>query len=218
MAGRLTVLFLAAVMLFAPGCAFLRQRGADAADIFSADVGLGYGLGASVSVTEYVGFNIGMAHAEKYGIIGRKAGTWHEMIIGFPASWFYLYRDADINLCLGCAVSAFVNVYGRDRSIKKTKDIYELRYALIVLAEDEGSDSPFKMTPGTIALGVHPLFFGIRVGIDPVEFADFLAGWLTIDFMDDDEVIEEDEEEGDYTPDVKPPTVPGEDPKDEFGE
>jgi hypothetical protein len=218
MPGRFTALFLAATMLLGSGCAFMGQRAADAADMFSADIGLGWGLGASVAVTKYAGFNIGMAHAEKYGVIGRKAGSWHEMIIGFPASWFYLYREAEVHWCTGCVVSAFVNVYGRDRSIKKTKEMYELRYALVVLVEEEGSDSPYKMTPGTIAFGVHPLFFGIRVGIDPVEFADFLAGWLTIDFMDDDEVMDDEDEEEDYTPDVQPPTVPGEDPKNEFGE
>jgi len=216
MSGKFAAIFLSAVMLFTSGCAFMQKRGADAADMFSADIGFGLGIAAGFTLTKYVGYNIGAAHAEKYGLIGRKAGYWQEVIIGFPAVYPYLFSDAGYR---GCIASCFVNIMGRDRYIgKPSHEAYELRYTLFALTEEkEGRyDSPFRMTPGLISVAVHPLFYGIRVGFDPIEFADFLAGWFTVDFMDDDEVIEEEEE--DSEPEKKPASVPGETPKSEYDE
>jgi hypothetical protein len=51
--------------------------------------------------------------------------------------------------------------------------------------ETGGRFSP-NYSPTEIGFSLHPLLFGIDVGVDPVEVLDFLAGFLLIDIVGDD--------------------------------
>lgn len=41
-------------------------------------------------------------------------------------------------------------------------------------------------SPTEFGLGIHAALIGIDIGVDPIEFADFILGFLTIDLREDD--------------------------------
>lgn len=53
------------------GCAYLRDRAADAADVLTLEVGVGYGLTADVKASDYLHLGFGYAHLWTRGVRGR---------------------------------------------------------------------------------------------------------------------------------------------------
>ncbi|MHC4660527.1 MAG: hypothetical protein ACYS8W_02440 [Planctomycetota bacterium] len=174
------------------------NRGADAADIFSVDIGIGLGIAANVMLTKYVSFNIGVSNCLKSGTSGRYTGSWYERIVGWPASWWYIFESPGAGQtpwCTSCTFSFIIHAWARESGKKKDPMLYELRYFICGLTEEHGlHTSPYKISPWELGFSVHPVFFGTRFAFNPVEFADFLAGWFTVDFMDDDKEKPEEEE------------------------
>src|SRR5262245_34743895 len=77
---------LSLVVLFAaaPGCAWLRDRGADAADILTVEVGAGVGIHADAKATDYLHLGLGYAHVRKAGLRGRDVEWLRDREVGLP--------------------------------------------------------------------------------------------------------------------------------------
>lgn len=80
-------------------------------------------------------------------------------------------------------------------------DVHGWLFVSDVFDLDDGS--PFRLSTRQriadlfgVEVGVYPVFWGARFGVNVAEFADFVLGWLGIDVMADDGV-------------ERPPTLPG---------
>lgn len=157
-APRLVPLALACLLL--SSCAWLRDRGADAADLFVLEGMLGFGVSADVKATELLHVGAGYAHGRKAGLRGRERIWMRDREIGFPASallWVGALRELEL-WRLG-----HLHTYGS-----------ELWYGR----------SPWRLAD--VEVGVFAGFFGLRVGFSPGELIDFLAGWVGLDPAGDD--------------------------------
>lgn len=70
------------LLLLAAGCEpgrfYLRDRGADFADIWRANVAVGPGLGIVAFATQYLRAGAIFSYAEHFGMVGREVGFWRE--------------------------------------------------------------------------------------------------------------------------------------------
>jgi hypothetical protein len=172
---RLVTLVLLAVTAMATGCVsgrgFLPDRGRDAADIFTACVGLGGGARARVGPL-HAGLILSVRS------VGLRGGDFGDAR-GFQ-------HDTEL-LCF--SDEAFDPVAGADRgkSLVAGGDGIEIPFVTTLVGpyrERGRSAFPhYYYSQIEIQLG---LLLVPRLGLNPGELLDFILGWTTVDIFDDD--------------------------------
>ena len=173
------VLLVATAGLAGCSTAYWSDRGRDAADIFTATVGVGFGARARV----------GPLHAGLfYG--GDKAGLRGGELRSYSLrgdDWFSVAT-------MECTVfSAEHFGYAEARG----KDYGAFGYPLVsFVCDPKSNDFPPRISITSRNGALHPyytqieieagLFGGIRLGFNPGELLDFILGWTTIDIFKDD--------------------------------
>lgn len=178
----LLTILLAASCSVITGCAsgrvYFADRGRDAADIFTISVQKGIGVDAQISfITPAAGLT--------ETLIGLEDGRF----VTNPISTIRPFHDSDSgSAVLGLPLLfTFKGVQDRwDTVIENRNKSYQLCLLLgFIPFEMKSSD---KITPHyltKVEVGAS-LFYGIRVGVNPGEFVDFLLGWFGVDMFGDD--------------------------------
>ncbi len=169
------------------GCAtqgYLGDRAKDAADIFTATVGYGYGVKAQA----------GPIAAGLSWMIDEK-GLRGGVISKFPrgdAGWGVI----DANVIVGgyqdfCVMTNYAGRYGAE-NFETLEPRHKCYYAPCILGitvplpqrEDPWSRGHlYRLTQIEVAVG---LGYSFRFGFNPGELLDFILGWTTLDIYDDD--------------------------------
>jgi hypothetical protein len=186
---RLFILVL--VALSSSGCAYVLDRGLDFEDIFRVTVSYGPGIGVQAKATEFVQLAAGREDCNRTMVIGRALlKPWDDRYNG---SNNYLAAMGDV----------FANGF---KPWKSRRDYF----ALVVpfnITEQGDPDNPavvdrsnrlYDFTPdlaetpyathraGEVFVGFHLFLIGHELGLDPVEFIDWIVGFTTIDILGDD--------------------------------
>jgi hypothetical protein len=189
---RLIQTVLAVVVIASmTGCAtsYMTDRGHDAADIFTATVGLGVGAKARVGP---VGAGLILAGEFK----GLKGGALlhldekDECLEMYPA----------LSPCSGATKGLFVGVGGESYDLRSTNSLPRIRgkcyrafsfFPLVIVPLGQTTKDGL-----TIFRGFHPFYTqievaaacigGIKLGFNPGELLDFILGWTKIDIYNDD--------------------------------
>lgn len=163
-------LFLSVITILCYGCAgtksYLLDRGADAADIFTATAGLG--VGAKV----------------RAGFINA----------GLPLCWatdFYGLRGGEIinNASIGTNnlnVDMWLLFLGAEIHSSKNNKDPRRKYYMDATFTPEGprfGGGIQRFTQFDVLVGLGP---SVRIGFNPGELLDFILGWSTIDIYEDD--------------------------------
>ena len=163
-------LFLFLVFPFLTSCAYLHNRGNDALDVF--DVGVTITEEPRVSV--YAGFmnlmSLGYANLDQGTLIGIGSREIGAIPMRQNASGIIVYGREQFAFGSNCN--------------PEDPDSPE-PWAAGILALPEGPAPPPKKilySPKVLHLGWLGLTLNCKIG----EFADFVLGWATVDFMDDD--------------------------------
>jgi hypothetical protein len=158
---------LIAILAFAScgGCVYFTDRGNDFADIFTLRAGVSYGLSARVQVTDYFGLGLGWHRGLMSGFIGRDTVNRREAYMGF--------------------VLESGTFPDRPRPTLKTGREGGTVRLFLPISDGLGPRHVFPAdfrVEADVTLGV----FGIALGFNPVELADFAAGIFGVDFAMDD--------------------------------
>lgn len=173
----LTCLAAAACALATNGCfagRYLADRGADLADVFVAEVGVGPGLEAHAQLTGYLGAGVGRSQLSVLLLHGRDVGT---------------ARRSSSGLLWTAATQVD---YGRVRSLHGArKHSGRQTRAWRYLLPDSSFSSSRRYRPRwpdnfNVEVGAAYFIVGAHVGINPVELVDLLLGIVTIDIVGDD--------------------------------
>lgn len=152
---------LLAALLLTSSCAWLSDRAADLADVFSVEVGAGLGLAVDVKATDLLHPGVGYVQARKAGLSGRRAYWLRDRELGLPFStllWAGALRDLQL-WRLGQLHAGAVDVW-QDASVWRRFDL---------------------------EVGLFAGVFGLRVGLSPGELVDLFAGLVGFDPAGDDE-------------------------------
>jgi HEAT repeat protein len=208
---KLLLFCLLLVALTACGCAdfktYIKARGNDLADCFTARVGIAYGLGVRAQVTSYFGASVGASlDKNKVGYFGREpvkaTGGWMGVPLFQVFSPFLAYAVADLARKGDCS-----------REGPPVYEVLALTFgSLLVTDVRHYKDETLPMGCAALGIGIGDLlgtgrmrpptpflrekFFievggtlgvvGFDVGFNPVEFVDFLLGWFGVDIARDD--------------------------------
>jgi len=191
----LSALCLVAALWLLPGCAYLRAVGQDFGDVFHLGLGIstrpGFKASAQVSIFGLVG-----SHLPDSWYVGSDYGRaflWRERGYVFPV------------------IKGVVDRWqGSGPAPSKDEDpdgylIQDLYFIIVVTSESGRADRLSPQMEGVvqalqIEVGVHALFVGVSVGVNPAQFVDFCAGLLGFDLLGDDVMYaasEDDEGEDD---------------------
>jgi hypothetical protein len=146
---------------------YLPDRFVDLCDVLSFDVHLGFGLWADVHATRALQAMAGTRSIQGLGWHERRSlGTRDQAESGFTL------------LAIGAHASA--------GTLIGTSGVYG--YAATLGGLHEPSDRPYQEIRDYWALGAAftLAFVGMDFDFHPVQLADFAAGWLTVDFLNDD--------------------------------
>lgn len=163
------------LLAFCAGCAspYWQNRRADAADVFTATVGLGYGATARIGP-----FHTGLgANFDFYGMEAGEVGELSEFysIIkggGWIAEDHSFLLQGDSGICLGPRCEA------RGKAIAYRSSNWSFWNP-----PPPESPNPARWTQMEVAAG---LVGGIRLGFNPGEVLDFIVGFLGLDLYGDD--------------------------------
>ena len=153
------------------GCAtpYMIDRGRDAADIFTATVGVGIGTKARVGPVR-AGLYAG---ADMAGLRGGEG-----IVDMMPSRMDYVPGASELELSL-VSVECFMPSKAID-SIRRNKQF--LSYGMCSLSKAfEGKFHYYTQIEAAVGLGP-----AIRLGFNPIELLDFILGWTTIDIFNDD--------------------------------
>jgi hypothetical protein len=174
---------------------YLEDRGNDTLDIFPFSAASGPGLYFGARVTELFGTALGYESTRRHG--------WRR------ANWLDRNDYAKLERPVSWDETAhgFLVFWGRtDDRRPKDKEKWYRGNTLFVIPLDYGSvvkrqaggdkaqyfgiqDVTLDLDPETCLdceAEIHLGFFGLRFGLSPVQLADWLLGWFTIDFTGDD--------------------------------
>ena len=159
-------------------------RVADALDVVEANVGIGPGLKAGVEYA-VLRTSVGSVHAQRLGMDGRQIGTWDERNVAFgifPASLLFAPFELVKNqgdTWRALAVGGFeLGTVGVERTSRENFATSDVLYHETVMA------GPWNERPGdTAAIGaeLHLGFIGARLRVKPLEFVDFIVGFVGIE-------------------------------------
>jgi hypothetical protein len=190
------------------GCAqfssYMKKRGNDLADCFTARAGISYGLGMRAQVTHYIGASVGASlDKNKVGYFGREpvraTGGW----IGVPFlqvfSPFLAFAVADIArkdessppahevlaLTFGILLATDAHHY-KDETLPHGYTALGVGIGELLGVERMKPPTPFLREKFFIEVGATLGAVGFDAGFNPVEFVDFLLGWFGVDISGDD--------------------------------
>jgi hypothetical protein len=206
---------LAFLLALGSGCAgfgaYMKDRGNDFADCFTARAGICYGLGVRAQASNYLGASIGLSVGKKAGYFGRQyveaEGNW----VGIP-----LLQLATPFLVVWPSIA---EEYG-NQPYTTWHFIWDACTCLLGTSYEHNFDAalpdnvrvlgfnlgefvhPIRMEPPTpfirekffVEVGVTLFAVSFDAGFNPVEFVDFLLGWTTLDITGDDTVHEPERE------------------------
>ncbi len=175
-----------ALMITLTGCATGRM--ADLRDCGRISVGAGpaFGIQARVGALTHLSLGIGSGeNAKRYGFEDRYVyGRWLESEGFWPVSFFLagFIQESSTN-----HMFALDTTYCRwiDNDWLVNPPPYRVGY----LFNFRSGDNPKLTFPKRLTdfeIGIAPILFSIRVGVNPVEVADFLLGFVGLDIAGDD--------------------------------
>jgi len=211
-------MMLAVVLMGNTGCE--PGRLADLADCGKASIGIGFGLEAHAKVGclthPSVGFPVSGSMI-KVGHENRKVtGVWEESRSVSPfvpyIGFFMTGNPAGLNISLLSNASPFGSMWrDSDLDAKPLKEKAEFWLPLLELLNDDTLDKYDPLAFGEITdfeLGGMLVFVSADVGINPLEIADFLLGFVGLDIAGDDPKPEKEKEPAPEVPNEKQVTVP----------
>jgi hypothetical protein len=165
--------FMLAVALNTAGCAspYMIDRGRDAADIFSATVGLGAGARARA----------GPVHAGLYGGID-----------GYGLRGGRLIDEIKEGRVGGSLITDVPFAYGEQLCpahgvTNRFKDYIVISHGVVLAGYEIKRAHPVSISPYYTEIVLQGgLLLSVRLSFNPGELLDFLLGWFTIDFYGDD--------------------------------
>ncbi|MEZ6187142.1 MAG: hypothetical protein R3F62_19295 [Planctomycetota bacterium] len=155
--------FAGALLLALAGCAYLRDRGADAADVLTLQASYGLGLAADVKAGDALHLGVGYADVRKLGLRGREWRWIRDREVGLPLSsllWIGALRDGQL--------SRVGHLYA---------NVEELWF-----------QAPTRW--GELEVGAFVGVLGLRVGVSLIELVDLFAGLVGLDPLGDDRGLE----------------------------
>jgi hypothetical protein len=157
------------LLLLTAGCAYARHRARDAADIFTATVGMGLGFGVQAAPIDT---GLGLMW-DAFGVRDGCAGANHPG--HFSSGWDFFYPIGMKN--------SWYAPYARARA-----KYYEARcYGILFPEYKPGLKGTPALPPCYTQLEVWVGLFGsLRLGVNPGELADFLLGFFGLDMYHDD--------------------------------
>jgi hypothetical protein len=172
-----------------PAARYLARRSADLADCVEATAGVGAPAYARVRATDFAVVACGFAIADRYGWRGRHSGglAWPgsklpdelDTELGLPLAWTY-------EVCTGTAVEEGRRIE-RPRACR-IENTYGPCFTTRRRFLWGRGLSPRTRLAERLGIGaVATLGVSVRVGFQPVEVVDFLAGCLGWDMLQDDE-------------------------------
>lgn len=159
------------------GCttkSYIADRGRDTLDMIPFSVSTGPGLYGGARATQFLGSGLGYAETVRTGWGRRSDGSdgplpdslvspdseWQEKTWGWGLMW---ERDNDPKPAAG-------NMF-----------------FFVPFVDPNSPDAALDMsTLLDFEASIHAGLFGVRAGFSPMQFADWLAGWGNVDFLDDD--------------------------------
>lgn len=195
---RATVLPALLALLLLGACAprqhYLRSRWNDTVQVAALDVGLGGGLHASVQATRFLGLGFGMALSIRGGI--QPPRGWRDELFSPPDDEGLPWRGPGLWSQLDVALPGLFSMHRHVRSAHGFTGPTEANGWLVVPLADASDTTedfwPDQLDPGPPGgwLDLHArgflLLVGGHVGFSPIEFVDWLAGWVLLDPLQDD--------------------------------
>ncbi len=175
-------IFLLLPVLFCSGCAspYWQNRRADAADVFTAAVGVGLGATARVGPLRA---GLG-AHYDLYGVEAGetgKLGTLAGLVVDGPSAGevsFLLWGESAVDLDGGARRRGKNHCSSSVASFTRGLDPVPLWDP-----PSPAGGNPARWTQIEVAAG---LLGGVRLGFNPGELLDFVLGFFGVDLYDDD--------------------------------
>ena len=133
-------------------------------------------LYASVRCTKFFQVGSGAFSAKTYGMLGRARGVWEEKRGEWGISLLYYSRVQKKFISGNEALAKLLETPASKReafgAAEKLADVDLLQ--------------PHDRSLLNIGFGVHIVTVGFDIGFNPLEFFDFLFGWIGVDFKKDD--------------------------------
>jgi hypothetical protein len=160
------------VILGLNGCAsskaYLVNRGRDAADIFTATIGLGVGVKAR-------GGPLQTGLLAQSDLVGLRGGTFPFV---YDRNQYEIFPTIDLQ-----AVYCGVEQFDADGYLTANRYKDFETQSMIPIYHTDSTPCPYYYTQIDVVVALGP---SIRLGCNPGEFLDFLLGWGTIDIFNDD--------------------------------
>ena len=164
------------------GCAssgYLADRGRDAADIFTASVGVGAGAKARVgpfTAGMFVNSDVaGLRGGEAFALTENFARTPFEATCTVPIVW-----EDYVPVFVTDEFRATAQQGSRHKSYHGTS------FVPLVAWVDDPSNPSTRWAYNTQLEVAGGLGLTVRFGFNPLELLDFIFGWTTLDILDDD--------------------------------
>lgn len=157
-------LLTALLLLALGGCAWLRDRVADAADVVTLEVGWGLGLAADVKATDLAHVGVGYSELRKTGFRGRELTWLRDRDVGFPGS-------------LLVHVGAL-----------REWNLWRALHLHVDASDALAWEDPFRRAD--VGAGVTAGFLHLRFELSPGHLLDLLAGLVGLDPAHDDRGLE----------------------------
>lgn len=214
------LVFVLIILALCAGCAdfktYLKDRGNDLADCFTARVGICYGLGVRAQVTNYLTASVGASlEKKKLGYFGRKAvntkgiwagvpvvglvvffaglGQWHNTPMAeedFRRESIDTRKEAKSFVVFLLLLFTDVRSYEHN-ALPAAMSLFGVN---VVELESEIRKICSRISPRTprlredffVEIGATLGAVGFDLGFNPAEFVDFLLGWFGVDITGDD--------------------------------
>ena len=188
MARRLLIMAALSAAMALSGCSYLQDRGRDFQDCFKANVGTGFGICAGARVTDAINCPLGFFQGSwRVGVDGRTRPQyyWSEGEMGgLLALDHWEFRGPEdkpgLSMARAWMWSGWLTAGGPEEDLPPPPHIYRHYNG------EQPSQGTKLAERYWLEAEVFALVLGARVGVNPVEIADFLVGLVTVDILDDD--------------------------------
>ncbi len=204
---------------FLTGCAYMKNRALDFADVFAVKVSYGPGVATGVSASGFFRADVGWSDKTCYPLFRWDYLEEKRITFGVPCNFFLPHVGLKIALVTGlswehrpdwfddggdwvCALGLFST--GLENSkwtlYDNNFDTTSFAVAGVDIGKLVGEDRLFSAWYQwaryfDITVDVH-IWAGFEAGFSPAEFTDFLLGWFNVDIAGDDTKTEEAEPKG----------------------
>ncbi|TET38432.1 MAG: hypothetical protein E3J72_02775 [Planctomycetota bacterium] len=176
---KLILLVVVLMLVFSTGCAYMKDRALDAADIFYGHISIGIGAAAHAQVGP-IGIGVGGARHQATGYHSREFFLWEcHLEMGIPflqlGGLGFIEEGGWPFPCIG----TFAYMIDLDDEIKRGKG----HYLFPIIGED---DIDMMAAYGDIEIGGMLGIIGFQLGLNVIQLADFFSGWFGADIVGDD--------------------------------